>query len=291
LEEALFGGQAVNIAGLENYPGLYPPLEGAAFGAALEAQARAAGALVAAASVTGLRREGDGFVLKTSRPLSGEGIEAPLSGLRELTAPAVLLATGAKPRPLGVPGEEGLTGRGVSYCAVCDGPFFRGKSVAVVGGGNSACDEALFLSHIASTVTLIHRRDRFRADQAVIDRVLAAPNIRCRMNTVVEEITGGNKVEALVLRTHGGTPENFPVGGVFIFAGYLPQNALATDLAALSPEGYLLTDAHMATSVPGLYAAGDLRVSPLRQVVTAAADGAIAAHSVAAYLVSGNLHP
>ncbi|MDR1785171.1 MAG: FAD-dependent oxidoreductase [Spirochaetaceae bacterium] len=269
-EGGVSGGQALNILSLENYPGLFPAPGGAALAEAMEHQARAAGAAFESARVLEVRKEGDRFTVVSDRGTCSAG--------------AVLLATGGEPRKLGVPGEETFAGRGVSYCAVCDGPFFRGKPVAVVGGGNSACDESLYLAALASQVTLIHRRDQFRADPAVVSRVRAHPNITIKYNRVVKEIRGDKKVSSLILGdTLSGAEETLAAEGVFIFAGFVPRSSLAPGVKT-DGEGYVLTGDGMETSVPGLFCAGDVRAKPLRQIITAASDGAIAAVSAGKYL-------
>jgi thioredoxin reductase (NADPH) len=270
IEPGVSGGQAQNIAALENYPGFWPPKSGADFSDTLKMQAASFGARFFQTSVR---------ILKYDRPI----FALSLGNHSLVTGKAVLLATGARPRPLGVPGEGRLAGRGVSYCAVCDGPFFRGKHVAVVGGGNSACDEALYLGEIAAKVTLIHRRDTFRADKAVVERIKANPRIEMLLNTQVTEIKGAGRVEFLVLSGQKENLSPYPVDGAFIFAGLVPETALAPG-AEKDVEGYIITDEHMATTVPGLFAAGDVRSKGLRQIVTAASDGAIAAQSAAHYI-------
>ncbi|MDR3311586.1 MAG: FAD-dependent oxidoreductase [Spirochaetaceae bacterium] len=276
IEQAVPGGQAQNIAALENYPGLFPFPEGAAFSAALENQVRHFGADIIQTIVMGMEKQDGEFVLRLSSPVP--------PGTAELRAPTVLLASGAFPRLLGAPGEKELAGCGVSYCAVCDGPFFRNRPVAVVGGGNSACDEAAYLAEIASQVTIIHRRSEFRADPAVSRRALGHPKITVKFNTAVKEIRGIEKVDSLILEsTLTGEREQFPIAGVFIFAGLLPQTSLVPEVQK-DGEGYIVTDERMATSIPGLFAAGDLRSKPLRQIVTACADGAVAADSANKYL-------
>ena len=190
------------------------------------------------------------------------------------------IATGAVHRNLEVPGEKELTGRGVSYCAVCDGPFFRNKKIVVIGGGDSACSEATYLSSISGDVSIIHRRDSFRAQKSVIDKMLAA-GVKPIYDTVVESINGSNKVESVTLKNvKTGESSEFKTDAVFIFTGMIPQ----TELVGMLPKddaGYLITDENMETSMPGLFAAGDVRSKPFRQIVTAVADGAIAALTVA----------
>ena len=193
----------------------------------------------------------------------------------------VILATGARHRTLDVPGEKEFTGRGVSYCATCDGPFFRGKRILVVGGGDAACDEAIFLANLTDDVLMVHRRDRFRAQKALAERVLRHPNIEVRFNTEVREIRGDRKVERVVLYNaeNGSTCEE-GMDAVFIFIGSIPRTAVAPE-ATLDEAGYILTDARMETNVRGLFAVGDVRATPFRQLVVAAGDGAIAAHMAA----------
>ena len=181
-----------------------------------------------------------------------------------------------------MPGEEELAGRGVSYCATCDGPFFKNRRMLVVGGGDAACDEASFLSKLSDKIVLAHRRDRFRAQASLAQRVLKDPRIEVRFGTVVKEIRGGKKVESVLLAgAQGEYEESFDA--VFVFVGSIPQSELAEG-ARKDEAGYLLTDDRMATSVPGLFAAGDVRASPFRQLITAASDGAIAAHSASQYI-------
>jgi thioredoxin reductase (NADPH) len=280
LEEALPGGQAQNIVDLENYPAVFPAMGGPAFSSVLEQQAKAFGAIVKQATVKALSKQGDAFLVKT--------------GAGEWTAPAVLLATGATPRKLGAPGEEKYAGRGVSYCATCDGPFFKGKRIAVVGGGNSACDEALYLATLTDTVTLIHRKSGFRADATVAGRVLKHPHITVKFDTVVTEIQGDTKVQSLILQnTKNASTQSVSIDGVFIFAGSNPRTGLVTEPGfpggvAADKAGYIQTMENMETSVPGLFCAGDVRSTPFRQVITAASDGAIAAHSAGLYIRERN---
>lgn len=286
LEEMAPGGQALNIENLENYPGNVaygeiPVRSGFDFSTDLHRQAEGFGAEFIMEGAAALKKEGDLF-------------SVTLIGGKILRAPALILATGAKRRTLDVPGEEQFYGRGVSYCATCDGPFFKDKRMLVVGGGDSACDEAQYLSRLSDKITLIHRKGMFRAQKALAERVLANPRITVRFNTRLLEIRGGTSQGgrvAQVLLEHDG--EAGPVqseeetDAVFIFAGSLPQTALVQNTGVEFDEaGYVVTDQCMATKVPGLFAAGDVRSSPFRQVVVAAGEGAIAAHCAAAYIDS-----
>ncbi|MDR2048146.1 MAG: FAD-dependent oxidoreductase [Treponema sp.] len=301
VEEMAPGGQALNIDVLENYPGNVgrdgmPPKGGFEFCEDLRKQAEDFGAAFIMEGAVALVREGpDAAGAATSGAVGGTGSFAvTLSGGRILRAPVVILATGAKRRTLDIPGEKDFEGRGVSYCATCDGPFFKGKRILVVGGGDSACDEARYLSRLSDKITMVHRKSVFRAQKSLADRVLSDPNIKVRFNTRLVEIRGEGKVGSVILTgpppgtaASGGTSGyEEPADAVFIFAGSIPKTDLVRDLASLDQSGYVVTDQSMATSVPGLYAAGDVRSSPFRQVVVAAGEGAVAAHCAAAYIDS-----
>jgi thioredoxin reductase (NADPH) len=285
LEQLAVGGQAVIIDILENYPGntgqfdaegkmLYAPRTGYEFAMDLHRQAETFGASFLSDSAVSLKKENSIFLLN-------------LSGGEILKAKAVIIATGSKPRLLEIPGEKEFTGKGVSYCATCDGNFFKGKKIFVCGGGDAACDEARYLSRLSNQITLVHRRDSFRAQKALAERTLNNPNIKVRFNTVITEIKGDKKVKSVILKdTKDGSIFEEETDAVFIFAGSIPQSSLVTgDLKTeLDEGGYIKTDQKMATNVLGLFAAGDVRSGAFRQVVTAAADGAMAAHSAAEYI-------
>ncbi|MDR0623137.1 MAG: thioredoxin-disulfide reductase [Treponema sp.] len=285
IEELAPGGQLLNIDVLENYPGNVGPAEkggagepksGYDFAQALHRQAESFGASFLMETVTELRKEGDWFILGLA---NGETRRAK----------AVILASGARHRTLDIPGEQEFSGRGVSYCATCDGPFFKGKKIFVVGGGDAACDEAQYLSRLSPRVVLIHRRDRFRAQKALAERVLKNPHIEVRLNTVMKEIRGDAKVRSVLLEKTGtGEQYEDDAEAVFIFTGIVPQTAAVSGMAGLEfdANGYIVTDQNMAAPVPGLFAAGDVRSSPFRQVVVAAGEGAVAAHKAAEYLDS-----
>ena len=269
LDPAGAGGQALQIAELENYPGVYPVVNGAEFMDNMRNQAEAFGAKIELVTVTSIDKTGSDFIVTTKRKI--------------FKAPCLCLATGAFHKNLGVPGEAEFTGRGVSYCATCDGPFFRNKKIVVVGGGDSACSEAVYLSTLSKDVTIIHRRNEFRAQKAVVDKMLAA-GVKPVYDTVLKEIKGGMKVESLVIENvKTGEQSELTCDAVFIFAGMVPQTELV-DMLPKDGNGYIVTDETMATSMPGLFAAGDVRSKSFRQVVTATADGAIAAHSAYEFL-------
>ena len=263
LDVAGAGGQVLQISELENYPGVFPAVDGATYMMTMQKQAEAFGAKVVQENVLSIDKTGGSFVIKTRKAA--------------YEAECLCIATGAIHRNLEVSGEKEFTGRGVSYCATCDGPFFRNKKIVVVGGGDSACSEAIYLSTLSSDVSIIHRRDKFRAQQAVIDKMLAA-GVKPVYDSVVKEIKGGVKVESVTVENvKTGEQTQLATDAVFIFTGMLPQTDLV-DMLPKDPSGYILTDENMETSVPGLFAAGDVRSKPFRQVVTAVSDGAIAAH-------------
>ncbi len=278
LERGAPGGQIAAVDAVENYPGFPQPVSGADLAAGMETQARRFGVSFETADVT---REG----------LDLAGTTKSVAGRK---ARAVILAVGAHPRKLGIPGEDRLGGRGVSYCATCDGAFFRGRRVAVVGGGDSAVTEALYLAKLASRVSLVHRRREFRAAAWLVDRIRARENVDLVLGRVPVAIEGDQKVEALVLRPAGeakggqaasapaGGPagpgeERLAVDGVFIYVGMDPETGFLKGSVDLDERGYVVTDEAMRTRLPRVYAAGDVRSKALRQVVTAVADGALAA--------------
>lgn len=264
------GGQALHIMELENYPGVFPKVSGKDFVASLNAQAQAFGAHVVQAHITAVDKIGTLFHVRTHD--------------QEYTAPAVLIATGAEHKKLGVQGEKELSSRGVSYCAVCDGPFFRGKNIVVVGGGDSACSEALYLATLSEHVTLMHRRMQFRAEHALAERVQKNENITIRFNTIVKEIRGNGRVQSVLIEdVASGSQSELPADAVFIFVGMKARTELF-DMLPKDALGCIVTNEKMETIVPGLYCAGDVRAKEFRQIVTAAADGAIAAHAAASYV-------
>ena len=272
IEQMAAGGQALVIDVLENYPGA-DQKSGYEFAASLHKQAEEFGAVFLYGSVNSIKKEENNF-----------NIGLTDGSLQK--AKAVILATGAKPRLLEIPGEKEFSGKGVSYCATCDGNFYKGKKIMVVGGGDAACDEARYLSRLTDKIVLIHRRDSFRAQKSLVERTLSNPNIKVLFNTTIKEIKGEVKVKSVILENVlTGEACEEETSAVFIFAGTVPQSSLARDLnAALDDSRYIITDQKMATNVTGLFAAGDVRSGAFRQVITAAADGACAAHHAAEYI-------
>ena len=272
IEKLSPGGQVLVTDFVENYPGFPEGLPGWELMEKFVAHVKKLGFKQKPGEVTGLE-------------LNGELKRLKLAGGEELLARAVIIATGASPNKLGVPGEKELTGKGVSYCATCDGPFFRDQTVAVVGGGNTAVQEALFLTRFAEKVFLIHRRDQLRAQKILQERAFANPKIHFIWNTVVEEILGQEKVEGVRIKNRKtGEISTLPVDGVFIFIGIRPQSDFVKGLLPTDERGFIITDCEMRTELPGVFAAGDVRAKACRQIITAAGDGATAAYMAEHYL-------
>jgi thioredoxin reductase (NADPH) len=276
LEGLVVGGQLWNTEAIEDWPGTRR-ITGPQLAELMQAHAEAFGLAIEAdwVSEVGLADPVAAEAGKVVRTEAGE----------EYRAPAVIVATGGEAIRLGVPGEEQLRGHGVSYCAVCDGPFFRNQVVAVVGGGDSAVQEALFLTRYASKVLVIHRRDTFRAQVVLQDEARHDPKIELVTNTVVEEILGEEKVTGVRTRNVvDGRTGHLAVGGVFVFIGFRPRGRLVAGHVRHDPECYIVTDEQMETSVGGLYAVGDVRAKVARQVTTAVGDATIAALAATRYL-------
>jgi len=267
LFERLFaGGQAATTDVIENYPAV-PNVNGADLAMRMADQAAAFGCEARYEDVTGLVLAGE-----EKRVVTASGA---------YTARAVVLAMGAQPRLLGAPGEVRLRGRGVSYCATCDGAFFKGRDVAVVGGGDTALEDALYMARFAHSVTLIHRRDEFRACPCLVTRARAVPNIGYRMSAQVTAVNGDATVEgATVKDLKTGDVSQLAVQGLFVAVGTKPNSELAAGQVELDPTGYVVAGEDGRTSEARVYAVGDLRTKPLRQVITAAADGASASYSI-----------
>lgn len=272
LESIAPGGQTMYIDMIENYPGFDQPISGYEIGMKFHSQAEQFGAKLVYATVDSLTKEGDIFTAKTS---DGETYQAK----------AVIFATGAQHRHLGVEGEEEYNGKGVSYCGTCDGPFFKGKNILVVGGGDTALTDALYLSKLSEHVTIIHRKERFRAQDNLVEQVKHNKNIETILQHTITKIVGdGKNVTSVMLKDLAENKEyerQFDV--VFIFVGMIPQTTLL-DKSVLDESGYIMTNQKMETSLKGLYAAGDVRDTVFRQLITAASDGAVAAHCASEYI-------
>ena len=264
LEKGKWGGQAATTEELENYPGSIEQPTGPEITARMKRQAEEFGAETRAETVTKLELDGK--------------IKRVITDSAEYQAKTVIIATGAKPRLLGCPGELELRGKGVSYCATCDADFFTDLRVVVVGGGDSAIQEAIYLTKFAEKVTVIHRRDELRAAKSIQERAFANPKIDFIWDSVVTEIKGDGIVESVVVKNvKTNEIKEVQTDGVFMFVGYDPVSDLVKGLVDMDEKGYIITDENMSTSIEGVFAAGDVRVKSLRQVVTAASDGAIAA--------------
>jgi thioredoxin reductase (NADPH) len=271
LEKLSAGGQMALTSQIDNYPGYPQGIDGFELGMQMQEGAERFGAETELAEVYEMDLRSDPKVIRTS-----EG---------DFLGKTVVIATGASPRYLGVPGEQELVGRGVNYCAHCDGMFYKGKTVAVVGGGNSAVQDALLLSRIAEKVILIHRREELRATKIYHAPLAQAQNIEFLGSRVVTELVWEEKLQALKLRhVHSGEESQIKVDGLFVSVGRVPATELLRGQVALDEGGYVMADESTRTNIPGVFAVGDVRTKQLRQVITAAADGAVAAHFAEAYL-------
>lgn len=266
------GGQLLNTELIEDYPGFESVL-GSELATKMGDHARKFGVEVREFEpVKEIDAEGSARIVR-------------LEGGEELRAPALIMAAGGLPRYLEVPGEKEYWGRGVSYCAVCDGAFFKGEELAVVGGGDAAVEEGEFLTRYASKVYILHRRNELRAQPILIDRARANPKIEFIFSAHVKEIVGDGKVRS-VKYEQGGTMKDLPVGGVFIFIGFVPNSGLFKVHVDHDEAGYIVTDRNMQTSVPGVWAVGDVRAQLTKQIATAVGDGTTAAVAAAAYVSS-----
>ncbi|MBS3948792.1 MAG: thioredoxin-disulfide reductase [Dethiobacter sp.] len=271
IEQMLSGGQIATTEKVENYPGFPEGIGGLEFGQRLEEQARNFGTEMVLAMVEKVSLKGELKEVQTT--------EGTFRGL------TLLIATGTRARPLGVPGEQELKGRGVSYCVTCDGSFFQDKKVLVAGGGDSALEEALVLTKFAAKVYIVHRRSELRAIRILQDRVQKNDKIEVIYNTIVKEISGRERVESATLHdVVDGKTWDVAVDGIFLYVGLIPNTDYLNGDLKKNEQGYLITSDAMETSLPGVFAAGDVREKGLRQVVTAVADGAIAAISAVKYV-------
>ena len=272
LEQMAPGGQAATTHHIENYPGFADGIGGVDLAMAMQAQAQNLGAVFAYEPVEKMELTGKEKKIITAH--------------NTYTSRAVILAMGAQPRTLGLPGEEALRGRGVSYCATCDGFFFKGKRTVIIGGGDTALQDAQYLSNLCENVTILHRRNEFRAAKRLQDKARALSNVTMMTPYVPVSIEQKEGMVSGLIAEHVETKEQKRIdcNGIFIAAGYLPQNEMVKGQVTLTEAGYIQTDAKKRTNLPGVYAIGDISTTPLRQVVTACADGAVAVASAEQYL-------
>ena len=258
------GGQIINTPEIDNFPGM-PGVSGYEYANKLYEQAQSFGAEFVFDKVK--KVEGsleEGFVLTTEYGTVCE-------------AKTIIIASGVKRREMGLAGEQEFTGRGISYCATCDGAFFKGKTAAVFGGGNTAVEDAIYLAGICKKVYIIHRRNQFRADQALVDELLAHDNVETKLCFTVSGIRGEDKLTGVELTNIDGSREELTTDALFVAIGLIPENGVFKDIAELDEAGYVVAGENCETSTPGVFAAGDCRTKDVRQLVTAAADGAVAA--------------
>jgi thioredoxin reductase (NADPH) len=276
LEKMACGGQAALAWTIENYPGFPEGISGAELMERIRKQAERYGLEIERGKVVkvNLSAKKDEKLIETE-----EG--------KEYRAKALIVATGTRPRKLGVPGEERLTGKGISYCATCDGPLFKNKEIVVVGGGDSAVEEALFLSKFAEKVTLIHRREKLRATKTLQERAISNPKLEFLWESTVTEILGETEVEAVKVRNmETGKELILEAKGVFVYIGTLPNSEFLKGIVEMDDGGFIITDENMETSINGIYACGDVRKKLLKQIVTACGEGATAGFSAGQYVVN-----
>ncbi len=273
LDEGLPGGQVKTTHKVSNYPGFPEDVKGSELAALFAKQAERFGARIARA------------IEITEMELKSRDKRFVLDEEEEISAPAVIVATGAKPRPLGIPGETDFRGRGLSYCATCDGAYFEGKDIHVIGGGNSAVEESLFLTQFAKSVTIIHQFDHFQAEAATTKEALENPKIKVLWKHEPRAFVGDTTLDSVrVENLTTQATQDLKTDGVFIFVGMVPRTELLKNVVPLDKWGCVETDDAMSTGVPGLYAAGDIRAKKFRQITTAVADGTIAALAVQKFL-------
>ena len=270
-EKAAPGGQAINTDWIENYPGFPEGIAGFELMDRMRKQAEFLGINIENEEVKEISVKGNTKKVKTNRG--------------EIETKTIVICSGSTPRKLGIEGEDKLIGKGVSFCATCDGPFFRGQEVAVIGGGDSAVQEAIYLTKFARKVHLIHRRDKLRAAKLLQERAFKQEKINFIWNTVPVKIVGKDGVEGLELKNlRDETISYLPVKGVFVFIGLIPNTSFLNNQLKTDESGFLITDSEMQTSAKGIFAAGDVRSKLLRQISTAVGDGAIASFSAARYI-------
>jgi thioredoxin reductase (NADPH) len=271
IEKGLFGGQITTTELIENYPGFPNGITGAELSQLMEDHAKRFGLEMVSQDVLDVRLEGEQKVIRTYES--------------EYDAKVLIVSSGTEYKKLGIPGEEELIGRGVSFCATCDAAFFQDNRIVVVGGGDSALTEALFLTKFAKEVTIIHRRDALRATKIYQERAFANPKIKFLWNSVIQEIKGDHTVQSIVVKdVKTGVMKEFETEGVFLFVGIEPKTVFLKGLVQMDEAGYILANENCETSVKGIFAAGDCRKKLLRQITTAVGDGATAAFAAEKYL-------
>lgn len=270
LEASVYGGQIINTPEIENYPGI-KHISGFEFATNLYEQAKDLGAEVKYEKVLSIKDEGDNKVLVTDS--------------NEYVGKTVILATGAKNRPLGLDREEELIGRGISYCATCDGGFYRGKAVAVNGGGNTALEDAIFLTSYCSKVYIIHRRDSFRGEEKLLGTLKTKENVEFVLNSVITNLNAPDKLESIsVFKLETKEDRQIEVEGLFIAIGQMPENDIFSNVITLDKKGYIVGQEDCKTNIEGIFVAGDTRTKSVRQLATAASDGAISALAACEYI-------
>jgi len=274
IENGLFGGQMTTTETIDNYPGFPEGVTGEELSRLMEEQAKRFGMETVNEEVVEVKLEGAQKLVRTTES--------------SYTCKALIICTGTEYRKLGVPGEKEFAGKGVSYCATCDGAFFKDSQIVVVGGGDSALTEALFLTKFVKELTIIHRRDALRGTKIYQEKAMANPKIKFLWNSVVQEIKGDDVVRAVVVKNvKTGQVKEFPTDGAFLFVGLLPRTQFLKGLVQLDEAGYIITNDHCETSVKGIFAAGDCRKKLLRQIATSVGDGATAAFAAEKYLEEG----
>ncbi len=269
IEKNTYGGQIINTLDIENYPA-YEHISGFDFATNIYNQAKSLGAEIIFENVVDI--------------IDNEKTKEVITNKNKYTSKAVIIATGSENRKLGLENEDSLVGKGISYCATCDGAFYKDKIVAVVGGGNTALEDALYLSDIANKVYLIHRRDSFRAEESTINKLKEKSNVEFIYNSNVTKLNSNEKLESIEVTNKNSSVEKIDVDGLFIAIGRIPENENFAKLINLDSSGYIISDDSCITNVKGIYASGDNRVKDVRQLVTATSDGAIAATKAINYI-------
>lgn len=269
LEANSYGGQIINTLDIENYP-VEPHISGFDFATKLYNQAKDLGAEIKFEKVVEIINNDNTKEVKTTKDT--------------YEAKSIILATGSENRKLNIEKEDELIGKGISYCATCDGAFYKNKIVAVVGGGNTALEDALYLSDISEKVYLIHRRDSFRADESVVNKLKEKENVEFVYNSNVTKLIGDDKLKSIVITNNDGTKKELEVSGLFVAIGRIPENQNFSKIINLDESGYIISNEDCTTNIPGIFAAGDNRVKKLRQLVTATSDGAVSATEAIKYI-------